>query len=162
MVALLLEYGASVDVTDQLGYTPLMIASMKGSVECVRLLCESGANVNASNIHDGNTSLILTAVRRFDACSYLLLQHGADVEAVSLNGMTAFATAAVTGNMRMSVYVGVCKMMNAWPGVWKVLVLCCMSVCGRSLHLLLLLLLLLLLTAVELLIELIQCYRVSE
>ena len=121
VVALLLEYGASVDVTDQLGYTPLMIASMKGSLECVRLLCESGANVNASNIHDGNTSLILTAVRRFDACSYLLLQHGADVEAVSLNGMTALATAAVTGNMRMSVYVGVCKMMNAWPWVWKVL-----------------------------------------
>ncbi len=46
-VALLLDKGANPNVTDEYGYTPLLLAASEGKTELARLLITRGANVNA-------------------------------------------------------------------------------------------------------------------
>lgn len=59
-IRILLERGASVDVRDRLGYTPLHLASKELSAESVKLLLRSGADENAcvtSGVDKGKTAL---------------------------------------------------------------------------------------------------------
>ncbi len=47
MVTLLLKHEASVNLTDELGFSPLMHAAESGVMDMVTLLLDNGANVNA-------------------------------------------------------------------------------------------------------------------
>ena len=50
LVGALVSQGAQVDVTNQVGWTPLLMAAEGGHLEVVRLLGESlGANVNQAS-----------------------------------------------------------------------------------------------------------------
>ena len=70
LVSLLLKHGADANATDALNQTPLHIAIMGGLHECVRLLCEAGADLSLSckTFGKNNTALhqatILRDVRR--------------------------------------------------------------------------------------------------
>ena len=50
-VKLLVLHGADVNAVDKKGTTPLMIASMRGSCEIVKLLISAGGSVNMRNGH---------------------------------------------------------------------------------------------------------------
>ena len=56
ILKLLLEKRADIDVKNDDGQTPLIVAVTKGELEIVRLLIKKGANVNAVD-DDGKTAL---------------------------------------------------------------------------------------------------------
>ncbi|MBA1331135.1 hypothetical protein QQ73_08230, partial [Candidatus Endoriftia persephone str. Guaymas] len=49
LAARLIEAGASLEDTDSLGNTPLIIAAAKGQTKSVQLLLKRGANLTATN-----------------------------------------------------------------------------------------------------------------
>ncbi|MEG4206979.1 ankyrin repeat domain-containing protein [Microcoleus sp. Pol7_A1] len=53
---ILINAGADVNSTDEIGFTPLMIAALSGDLDVVQLLVEAGANVNAVDEYK-NTAL---------------------------------------------------------------------------------------------------------
>ena len=57
ITALLLERGATVDITDNEGFTALMFAAHGGQDETVELLLRANANANQSTASGSNTAL---------------------------------------------------------------------------------------------------------
>ncbi len=89
----LLDAGADVNVpVAKGGYTPLMLASISGSIEVAASLIEHGAKVNAAN-PGGVTALMIAAAGNRSAIVALLLKTGADVNARSEDGRTALSIA---------------------------------------------------------------------
>jgi uncharacterized protein len=73
----LIQKGARIDLKDNQGNTPLMIAARIGNVDAARLLIARGANLNSTNSL-GETPLIMAVQRRDPAMTRLLLTQGAD------------------------------------------------------------------------------------
>jgi uncharacterized protein len=73
----LIQNGARIDLKDNQGNTPLMIAARIGNVDAARLLIARGANLNSTNSL-GETPLIMAVQRRDPAMTRLLLTQGAD------------------------------------------------------------------------------------
>ena len=73
----LLAKGATVDVRDKEGNTPLLIASQMGYTEGARTLLADGAAVNAINSR-GETPIILAVQARDPVLTQLLVTNGAD------------------------------------------------------------------------------------
>jgi ankyrin repeat protein len=73
----LLAKGASVDIRDRDGNTPLLLAAQIGYIEGVRVLLAEGAQVNAAN-NRGETPIILAVQARDVALTHLLVTNGAD------------------------------------------------------------------------------------
>ncbi len=90
IVPMFLSCGASVSTPadNPSGVHPLHSAAAIESVECCRLLLESGAEVNAQQ-HGGFTALMAAAMRGNVALVELLLEHNADVAIKSDEGKTA-------------------------------------------------------------------------
>uniref|UniRef100_A0ACD5ZAN3 Uncharacterized protein n=1 Tax=Avena sativa TaxID=4498 RepID=A0ACD5ZAN3_AVESA len=78
VVAVLLLYGADPNKVADIVFTPLLSSIVAGSLECMKLLIEAGANVNAGGFN-GTTPLFLACSRcgtlPFVKC---LLEAGAD------------------------------------------------------------------------------------
>ena len=81
---------ALVSARDTDGSTPLHCATWKGQLEVVKLLLNSGADVNAHNNNDhwGTTPLHAAAHANQRAIAELLIAGGADIHATNLNGRT--------------------------------------------------------------------------
>lgn len=73
----LIQKGARVDLKDNQGNTPLMLAARLGNIDAARLLISRGAQINAAN-GLGETPLIMAVQRRDLAMTRLLLTQGAD------------------------------------------------------------------------------------
>ena len=69
---------ADVNVADNRGYTPLIIASMCNNVSIVRLLVDAGADKDAVCRMYGNTALHFAADHNNVKVARLLVQAGAD------------------------------------------------------------------------------------
>src|ERR1035437_10604970 len=95
-----LAKGADVNTRDQRGSTLLMHAAAFGSSEAVKLLLESGAQVNAKNGLEA-TALILGAGNAEKA--RMLVENGADVNAHSKLGRTPLMVAASCGGCSATV-----------------------------------------------------------
>ena len=91
IVQLLLERGADTGIkysnSNQEHNTPLLIASVEGYADCVRLLLKYKADIEAVNTN-GDTALMLAAEHRNNDCVRLLLEHGANVHHRLYNGNT--------------------------------------------------------------------------
>lgn len=74
----LLRYGATPDIANEYGVTPLMYAVQSGSYELVELLLNLNVDVNKKPF-DGNTALHAALRSGNDSISELLLKHDADV-----------------------------------------------------------------------------------
>src|SRR5690606_10341572 len=80
------------------GATPLLLASVAGNADMIRLLLESGADPN-ERFGNGETALMMAArTGRADAIG-VLVEHGAEVDArENLRGTTALMWAAAYSN----------------------------------------------------------------
>ncbi|XP_062862560.1 protein TANC1 isoform X2 [Trichomycterus rosablanca] len=75
MMALLLEFGASVDVSSENGMSPLCYAAASGHLGLVTLLCKKGAKVDYVD-KNGHSALVHAALRgHLDIIHYLLKQQ---------------------------------------------------------------------------------------
>jgi len=88
----LLEQGADPNSVDEDGDNLLMIATFYSSVECMQLLIEKGATLNAKNKIE--ETALMWSVHDL-AKTKLLIQRGADVNAKAKSGNTPFLIAAV-------------------------------------------------------------------
>ena len=77
--------------------TALVYSAKKGHIDCLRVLLDAGADVNAKN-EDGNTSLIYSAKKGHTDCLSALLDAGADVNAKDKNGVTSLMYSARNGH----------------------------------------------------------------
>lgn len=73
MVALLLSYGADVNLEDEEGYTPLHYASMNGHDDAVQTLIEAGANLEMGDGFDRTPLTVAVLEWRFDVIRKLIL-----------------------------------------------------------------------------------------
>uniref|UniRef100_A0A8C8GN29 KAP NTPase domain-containing protein n=1 Tax=Oncorhynchus tshawytscha TaxID=74940 RepID=A0A8C8GN29_ONCTS len=93
---LLLEKGASPNITGQYSVFPVIWAAGRGHAEIVHLLIKHGAKVNCSDKY-GTTPLIWAARKgHFDSVMHLLV-NGADVDQEGANSMTALIVAVRGG-----------------------------------------------------------------
>jgi hypothetical protein len=72
----LLDQGATLDARDDLGRTPLMLATLNGQLDSVRLLLRRGANPNIAD-NEGSTPLQRAQTVHFDEIARLLQAAGA-------------------------------------------------------------------------------------
>ena len=85
---MLLGAGANANAANELGATPLWLASLSGSGDMVERLLEAGARPNVA-LSSGETPL-MSAARAGNADAVgLLLAHSADVNATGARGQTA-------------------------------------------------------------------------
>jgi uncharacterized protein len=102
----LIKRGAKIEIPDNVGYTPLIAASIQADPEMVQLLVESGASINvrpSSNIL--LTPLVIAAAnidpfKHEDSVSIIkiLLDNKADINFQAGNGRTALIAASQSSN----------------------------------------------------------------
>lgn len=90
-VKFLLKNGADINHNSKELGTPLFFAIQRGHKEVVNLLLEKGADTNVK--HNDFTPLILTAYNGYTGIANSLLSHGAEVDAINGQGMTALVFA---------------------------------------------------------------------
>ena len=89
-----LEQGVDTDVKSKYGYCSALIrAAWNGRTDCVRVLLQYNANIEAKDV-DGETALIVATKFGNTECMQLLLQGGVNVEATAIDGTTALIWAA--------------------------------------------------------------------
>lgn len=83
IVELLLDHGATLEVSDSVGLSALYWATSENEVEIVRLLLSRGADANRGV--DGSTALHSAITNNQPEIVELLLEHGADVNSAEGN-----------------------------------------------------------------------------
>jgi len=97
----------SVDVTDDIGATPLILACLNGSLTCVVFLLGHGAEINARN-NQGHSGFQYAASKGHKAVVEFLLANGADPDIRDGRNDTALHRLASTGK------VDILKMILDW------------------------------------------------
>jgi uncharacterized protein len=75
-------------VTAQGGLTPLLFAARQGHIEAVKVLLDSGAEINRVAGSDATSPLLMAIINGHFDLAALLLEKGADPQLVSDNGVT--------------------------------------------------------------------------
>ncbi|KAL4811049.1 ankyrin repeat-containing domain protein [Aspergillus unguis] len=97
VVALLLDHGADINLSDLNNRTALSWAAECGFEECVRVLLERGADVHIPDVQSKN-ALLRAAENGHVEVVRLLLQHGADLKSTDIRMKRALAWAAEGGH----------------------------------------------------------------
>jgi len=92
----LLEDGADINTTDELGESPLHIAAVNGHLQAATLLVAKAADVNAGDVR-GLTPLHAAAWSGSSEIVALLIDKGADINARDADGVTPLHAAALAG-----------------------------------------------------------------
>ena len=91
---------------------PLWRAAESGHVDCVRLLLESNAHVDARNAPDGRTALWISVTNRHTACVKLLLETKANVHLGDRFGISPMCIATRSDCDAISQLFPVCDAMS--------------------------------------------------
>jgi len=83
MVSKLLQAGANPNTTKWTGESPLMTCANTGTLDAVRDLLDNGADVNAAEITQTQTALMWAAAEKHSDIVALLIERGANINAVS-------------------------------------------------------------------------------
>lgn len=102
MVRKLLAAGANPNAVTPTGESPLMASARVGNADMVSALLERGANVNAKENVRGQTALMWAVSQRHPDIVRVLLQHGADVHARTRSNPQLVYTGEVSGAGRNS------------------------------------------------------------
>lgn len=92
----LIRQKVPLNLTDEKGYTPLIIACYNNQYKAAKLLLDAGADVNSQD-HGGNTALMGVAFKGYSDIAELLINYGADLNIQHGNGGTALMFAAMFG-----------------------------------------------------------------
>eukprot|EP01039_Chlorochromonas_danica_P002216 gene2216-2420_t len=95
-----------IDELDESGMTPLHWACVAGQLECVRLLLDHGADIDALN-GGLNSPLLLAAAMGKHSVVLFLLNYGADIEVRNLKDFDCLLMAIVFGNYTTGLYEAV-------------------------------------------------------
>lgn len=109
-IALFVKHGASVNVSDQEGNTPLHYVCGMGNVDLVKLMLEKGANVNAVNT-EGVTPLHAACGEGHVDVVVALLKAGAKIDLADKDNETALDWA------RENQYSGIVKLLEAFAEI---------------------------------------------
>lgn len=90
----------AIDEADDSGYTPLMLATLKGHMMPIKLLIQRGANVNHQNTQ-GHPSLQYACSKGWPDVMVFLLECGANVNAKDTLGDTSLHRLASLGRIEM-------------------------------------------------------------
>ena len=93
---LLIDAGADVNLKDNDGTTPLLIAATIGRIDLVRLLVQSGADLNLHDV-EGVTPLMKAIGTGDKKMVSYLMDNGADARLVDVNGTSPLHIAAERG-----------------------------------------------------------------
>ena len=95
LISILLAYGADAEAAESgfLGWTPLIVATVEGFIDVVRLLLTEGASVSGTD-PIGNTALYHATTHSQGAIVDVLLAHGASPDVPNDVGRTPLHAAA--------------------------------------------------------------------
>ena len=116
----LLKKGEKVNMKDQFGYTALHFATMNGHDKVVKTLLESGANVDERRVHSNKNAVRFAVSAESLSTLTLLLQYGADPDAVmerpNQKKLTASEAAASNIDPHEEIQIEIIKELNNWGG----------------------------------------------
>ena len=84
----LASHGADIDKQESWGQTPLIIATQKSRLDCMKVLLEMGADRECHDHHHGNTALHIACTTKDEETLLVLLDGHCNVQAVNLAGLT--------------------------------------------------------------------------
>jgi uncharacterized protein len=84
----IIDSGTPIEMRDQLGNTPLIVAASSNKPETVEYLCKKGANINAQN-NDRSTALIAAAYYNLIDVAKVLVKYNPDKTIKDKYGNTA-------------------------------------------------------------------------
>lgn len=91
----LVHWGADVNAQESWGQTPLIIATLKGRVHCMKALIHLGADTEMKDYHHKNTALHIACSSKDEESVLVLLDASADVLAVNGQGQSSLGVALV-------------------------------------------------------------------
>ena len=103
-----IDAGSDLDVKDEYGSTPLIIATTFGKTEVALALIDAGADMEIAN-NDGSTPLHIAAFLCRTEIVRALLENGADKNALNNAGRTALQTVAGPFDDVKGIYDGIQK-----------------------------------------------------
>ena len=104
MIEVLVKFGASVQLTDPGGFTPLHFAAQYGQADSVKELLKLGADPNAPEYGGGQTPLMIAAATGHSVKVATYLVDAAGISALETKddrGATALTLAAQAGNAKL-------------------------------------------------------------
>lgn len=99
-VIVLLDMGASVNFTNEEGWTALHLAAIHGAVPVVDALVDAGADLEVRS-NSGRTPLAMACRKKQHAAAQKLLERGADLSTRDNAGWTLLFQAARAGSMKV-------------------------------------------------------------
>lgn len=96
---LLCEFAADVEVRDEAGNTPLLVACSQGHYECTKFLLQSAASLSAVNA-SGDSALHLAAWDGSADCVEIIFEYGVDPLATNNFALTPLANLKTRSPLR--------------------------------------------------------------
>ncbi len=101
IVGLLMKHGANSSATSKDGWYPLLLACHLQHLDVISLLLSKGVNVDQRRSIGGETCLHRAAERGILPMIDLLIENGADVDAMNLSGTTPLMIAASSNQIQV-------------------------------------------------------------
>ena len=94
------NYNVNINAIDEHGETALMVATMTGNNEIMRILIDNGANVNINDKRGRNALMLSVQTGNLELAEFLI-KNGADVNNKDNNGESSLMFATKAGHIRL-------------------------------------------------------------